>query len=79
MSAAIAHLATNLTSRDGSVTISAGTPVTVIPMGQPGDHYYALLTPQGNRINWVRIESREEEGARLRKAEYDLGYNPWEE
>ena len=79
MQAAKARLTTNLTSKDGAVTILAGTTVTVIPMGQPTDHYYCLLTPMGTHIDWVRIESKEEEAKRLRNAEYDLGYNPWEE
>lgn len=79
MVSATARLSTSLTSHDGSVTLHAGTTVTVIPMGQPSDHYYALLSPTGKKIDWVRIESREQEALRLRQAEYDLGYNPWEE
>ena len=79
MQTAKARLTTSLTSKDGTVTIHAGTTVTVIPMGQPHDHYYCLLTSMGTRIDWVRIESKEAEAKRLRNAEYDLGYNPWEE
>ena len=73
-----ATLRTTLTSHDGTVTIPSGTTVTVIPMGQPSDHYFALLSPEGQLVEWVRIESQQQEAKRLREAEYDTAYKPWE-